>query len=395
MSFLMGIKVFADLCLYFGIAGGAAPWFGGTELFLLWPALLCAAGVWLAALGEKWPVMRFAGLIPPLASLLLAGRLLDFFLLAPALIYTVLILLTGRFDLNRERYHDFFFRSLLVAGALSLLVISYPTSSWQNLVFFMALYLLLGIFMMRQLRLDQGGWGTRGLNMLSLMATIAFGGVLCLLAWLVLQLCGPVWGVISSILVYILSGIVYAVVFLSKFLPSLGAQGPKEFEMPEMTMGNDPMSKQLKDFENPMTDQVLTIIGIVLAVVIAVLVIWRMLKTTKKRKAVTARMTSSERIDVPRETAPSLFSSNRDKVRRAYRKFMQLLLERGVTLKQSDTTAEIQSSAAFLRDPAPAGELRKLYLTARYDEDAEVTGQQAKEAKDLLKTIRKDPELFR
>lgn len=394
MSFLIAVKIFADLCLYFGLVGGAAPWFGGTELFLLWPALLCAAGVWLGAMGETRPILRFVGLISPLASLLLAESVLDFVLLAPALIYTVLILVTGRFDLNREQYHDFFFRSLLVAGALSLLVISYPTSDWRTLAFFMALYLLLGFFLLLQLRLTHGGWGSRGLNMLSLVTAIAFGGVLCLAAWLVLHLWAPVWNVVSNILVQILSGIVYAVVFLAKLFPSLGTAGPKEFEMPEMTTGQDPMTEQLENFENPVTDQVLTIIGIVLAVLIAALVIWRMLKTMKKRKAAAQRISSTERIDVPHEKGFSLFSSNRDKVRRSYRKFMQLLLDRGVKLKQSDTTAEIQSSASFLHDPAPAGQLRQLYLTARYDEEAEVTSQQAKEAKELLKTIRKDPELL-
>lgn len=88
MSFLMAVKVLSDLCLYFGVVGGAAPWFGDTELFLLWPALLCAAGVWLAGCGDRWPVLRFLGLLPPLASLLLASSRLEYILLIPALLYT-------------------------------------------------------------------------------------------------------------------------------------------------------------------------------------------------------------------------------------------------------------------------------------------------------------------
>ena len=394
MSFLMGVKIFADLCLYCGVVSGAAPWFGGMDLFLLWPALLCAAGVWLAALGEKWPVLRFVGLLPPLASLLLANSLLEYILLIPALIYTILILLTGRFDLSREAYHDFFFRSLLVAGALTLLVMSYPTSDWKTMLFFLSLYLLLGVYMMRQLRLDRSDWGVRGLNLLSLFAAIACGGVLCLLAWLVLQLCGPVWDVISGILVQILSGIVYAVVFLSKLFPSLGVRGPEDFEMPNMGSGDDPVSEKLQEFENPVTDQVLTIIGIVLAVLIVAVVIWRMLGTTRKRKTVAQRISRTESIDVPRETGPSLFASNRDKIRRSYRKFMQLLLDRGAVVKPSDTTLEIQSTAHFLQNTTPAHELRQLYLTARYDEEAEVTNQQVRDAKELVRTIRKDPEIF-
>ena len=394
MNFLIAVKIFADLCLYFGLVGGAFPWFGDTEMFLLWPPLLCAAGVWLGAMGETRPILRFAGLLPPLVSLLLAGRLSDFILLAPALIYTAIILLLSRFELNREEYQTYFTHSFCIAGIVGVYILICATSTWRYVVYALALYLLLGIFLLLQLRLTQDGWHSRGLNMLSLVVVITLGGVLCLLAWLVLQLSGPVWTVISNILVYILSGIVYAGVFLSKLLASLGVRGPEEIEWPDWDSGKDPLAEQLEDPINPVTDQVLNIIGIVLAVLIAILVIWRMLKTTKKRKAVAQRMSSTERIDVPRETLPNLFSSNRDKVRRSYRKFMQLLLDRGVKLKESDTTAEIQSSADFLQDPAPASQLRQLYLTARYDEEAEVTSQQAKEAKDLLKTIRKDPELF-
>ena len=394
MSFLMGVKIFADLCLYFGILGGAAPWFGGTDLFLLWPALLCAAGVWLAALGEKWPVMRFAGLIPPLASLLLANSLLDYILLAPALIYTILVLLMGRFDMRREAYHEFFFRSLLVAGALSLLVISYPLSDWKTLAMFLALYLLLGVFMMRQLRLDRSDWGVRGLNLLSLLVAIAGGGVLCFAAWGALQLMGPVWDVVSGILVQILSGIVYAIVFVARLFPSLKLRGPEEMKMPNMGGDKDTISEKLQEFENPTTDQILTIIGIVLAVVIAAVVIWRMLRTTKKHKTIAQRLSSSERIDVPRETGSGIFASNREKVRRSYRKFMQLLRDRGAILKPSDTTLEIQSSAHFLQDTTPAHQLRQLYLAARYDEETDVSSQQVRDAKELVKTIRKDPEMF-
>ena len=387
MSFLIAVKVFADLCLYFGLVGGAAAWFGGTEMFLLWPALLCAGGVWLGAMDETRPVLRFAGLIPPLASLLLAGSVLDFVLLAPALIYTVIILLLGRFELNREQYQTFFARSLWAAGALGALILTYPTSDWRSLVFFLCLYLLLGFFLLQQLRLTQDGWHSRCLNMLSLAAAIFFGGVLCLVAWLMLHLWDPVWNVVS----YILIQIVYAVIFLSKLLPTLGSLAHQEYDLP--TSITDVNLERLKGRVNPVTDQLLTIIGIVLAVLIAVLVIWRLLKTTKKRKAVAQRATGTEHIDVPPEKSFSLFSSNRDKVRRSYRKFMQLLLAQGIKLKQADTTAEIRSSASFLQNTDPADQLRDLYLTARYDEEAEVTNQQAKEAKELVKTLRRDPEL--
>lgn len=391
MSFLMAVKVLSDLCLYFGIVGGAAPWFGGTELFLLWPALLCAGGVWLAGCGQRWPVLRLVGLLPPLASLLLADSLFDYILLAPALLYTALLILTGRLDLEQDQYRSFFTHSIAAAVLLSLLVISYPLSDWRTLLLFMALYLLLGVYLMRQLRLEQrSGWNTKGLNFLSLLVTLAMGGVLCAALWLLLQLAGPVWGVVSTILVQILSVFVYVAAFLFSFLPSLKG---RESEKVEALVEANPL-KQLEELRgktNSTTDQVLTIIAIVLAVLIVALVIWRMLKSTRRRSAHSRRV-YSERIDVPRETGPALFRSDRDKVRRSYRKFMLLLLNR-TQLQASYTTAEINNSAAFLQDGAPADRLRQLYLAARYDQETEITSQQAREAKELVKAISKDPEL--
>lgn len=391
MSFLMAVKVLSDLCLYFGIVGGAAPWFGGTELFLLWPALLCAGGVWLAGLSDRGPVLRLAGLLPPLASLLLANSLFDCILLAPALLYTALLILTGRLDLNRDQYHDFFFRSAVVAGILFLVVLSYSLSDWRTMLFFLSLYLLLGVYLMRQLRLDQSGWGVKGLNFLSLLGTLVLGGVLCLAALLVLQLAGPVWGLVCYVLLQGLSVVIYAAAFLCRFLPSLKGREPQDVEI---TTVDDTLQQleELRGETNPITDQILTIIGIVLAVLIAALVIWRMLKTTRRRSSAASRMVHSERIDVPRETGPVLFRSDRDKVRRSYRKFMLLLLNR-TQLKASYTSMEINNSAAFLQNEAPADRLRQLYLTARYDQETEVTSQQAKEAKELVKAISKDPEL--
>lgn len=391
MSFLMAVKVLSDLCLYFGIVGGAAPWFGGTELFLLWPALLCAGGAWLAGCGQRWPVLRLAGLLPPLASLLLADSLFDYILLAPALLYTALLILTGRLDLEQDQYRSFFTHSTAAAGLLSLVVISYPLSDWRTLLLFMALYLLLGVYLMRQLRLEQrSGWNTKGLNFLSLLVTLAMGGVLCAALRLLSRLAGPVWGVVSTILVQILSVIVYVAAFFFSFLPSLKGREPEEVDV----FGGDNLLKQLEELRgepNSTTDQVLTIIGIVLAVLIAALVIWRMVKTTRRRSAHSRRV-YSERIDVPRETGPSLFRSDRDKVRRSYRKFMLLLLSR-IQLKASYTSMEINNSAAFLQNEAPADRLRQLYLAARYDQETEVTSQQAREAKELVKAISKDPEL--
>jgi len=89
----------------------------------------------------------------------------------------------------------------------------------------------------------------------------------------------------------------------------------------------------------------------------------------------------------PRPVGPV---TDRERLRRVYRKFLDLLRRRGVSLSPSQTTAQIHRSAAAAADPEPAGKLRRLYLPARYDHGADIGPEQVREARQLLRQIEKE-----
>ena len=80
--------------------------------------------------------------------------------------------------------------------------------------------------------------------------------------------------------------------------------------------------------------------------------------------------------------------SNRGKVRHYYREFLKMERKRGMKLRKDYTTADILQRISQDTDPEGAGELRSIYLAARYDERTEITAEQAEAARLALRRSR-------
>ena len=71
---------------------------------------------------------------------------------------------------------------------------------------------------------------------------------------------------------------------------------------------------------------------------------------------------------------------NRAKVRELYRRYMQYLRSRGITIIPSETTHDISDSALSVTDDDTA--LRTVYRLSRYDRDAAITDEDVKFAEE-------------
>ena len=386
MILTAAVKVFSDLCLYFAAISITVPRFypGTTLLFL---GALCSVGVALATLSHRHPVFRFLGILPPLAGLLLSSHPQDLPFLLPAALYTLFTIIRGHFVPDRDSFHTFFFRSLPVLAVAFMLTL---LGNWRGLLFYGALYILCGFFLLRQLRLGSDhNWQSSALNLITLLATLAGGGLICLGIYGVMQLRYPFAEVITR-LVEILVYILYPLsLLLQKLLLLLRARAQ---DLPAM---DGTLTEDAPYFEYTPTDpvaQVVITLVIVLAVAAACLWVLRLLLKGMKRSRIEGpRQTREERITQASAQRRPLFSGgNREKVRRTYRKFLQLLASRGVDLAPSLTTLEIQDLAAPDTAEIPAQQLRELYLTARYDEQRQVTDQDVQQAKTLLRTLNRE-----
>lgn len=395
MSLIIGIKVFSDLCLYFAFAGslfdkacqGMTPG---------WGILVCAAGTALAAgLSRKWPAARLIGLAGPALSLLTASTLPHILLLLPAMAYTAAVIASGRFDTDHSRCCEVFPRQL--AGLCVLLVLALlGMADRRCALLYGGLHALSAFFLLRQLRLEQvGNWQNKLLNLLTLLAAVGGGAALCLAVWGVFQLPFTLWNLVGGLfylLAYALQILYVVIEWLVKWLSGLVNREAMEVSPMEFaTM--EPLFENSEVQQNPLARVILTCLLALIVTGIAVLVIRRMLRSLRKPPAYETRQTHVERIDFQPQTGNrAILSSNRDKLRGCYRKFLKLLRSRGVDLDPSLTTEEIQRCAGAVTDRAAAETLRSLYLPARYDEGTEVTSQQVKDAKALLKTLRRELE---
>lgn len=126
----------------------------------------------------------------------------------------------------------------------------------------------------------------------------------------------------------------------------------------------------------------------VLAVYLAVK-LFKQLAGRNRRFETNGGEISRESISLSRRSPFSLrFSSDREKVRQQYRKFLKECLARGMRILPSNDSLEIENGASELFPGAPLSKLRQVYIKARYTEK-EITGDDLRHSKELYSAIKK------
>ena len=164
---------------------------------------------------------------------------------------------------------------------------------------------------------------------------------------------------------------------------------PKPLERTEIVSTDEVIANAQKAAENaePLINgmQVLTVLGILLAVLCAVLVVRHFLRQ-KFRRTDTACTDTTVRHSTHKRTRrwPGLFLSPVDKVRREYAIYLDHCQRHGVTILRGDTSLDL-TGRAFGMDFAAEAELRQIYLKARYNGIA--TAEDAARAAELVRKI--------
>lgn len=392
MSFLISVKVFCDLSLYAAVVVAVAPWF--TELSPLFPpALLCAAGVGFASLLSSRGSLRYLGLLPAAAGYLLCAGAADAAVMTPMVIYTLFLIRKGHFALAYGPYYDFFVSGLKFLG----LAILFATIAmdWTAMLPYALIYLALGVFLLRQLRLGAlSGWKDKFLNFLTLAGAVALGGGICLGLWLLSRLRFPASDLVEWILTYVLYGVSLLMGLGSSLSEWLAKVLPEGFGFGDHTETPD-LSLPAYEFhvgeEVLPNDTVRSLVGLAFLVFAAVsvfLLIRRMVRMLRRGQKTAVRQVFTESLSPTGRKKREKFASNRAKVRTFYRKFLQYVRDRGITVHHSHTSADVLSHAAPVVDAQDADALRQIYLSARYDEEHEVTNEQVKDARRLYQKIR-------
>ena len=379
MMFLHTLRLAGDLSFYYAFAGFFAASFGGTPmpLVLVWPALCFG----LASCFEGSRPLRTTLAALSAAALLFLPTGADKLCYFPAAVYPVLLAYTGDFALSpmRQAKLDGISNTVLSAAlpfatAAAVLLVGFNRTTRQDPeISTRPGYLLLsggvlaavcaGPFLLSRSVVVAGAKAAA--------SAVYFGGIVP-----VLQLF--LNNIVVQGVTWLFHGILQFIHWLFTLFP------PKPLERTEIVSTDEVIANAQKAAEDaePLINgmSMLTVLGILLAVLCAVLVVRHFLRQKFRYTDTTVRRSTHKRA----RRWPGLFLSPVDKVRREYAIYLDHCQRHGVTILRGDTSLDL-TGRAFGMDFAAEAELRQIYLKARYNGTA--TAEDAARAAELVRKI--------
>lgn len=383
MAVMMALRITADLALFYTFGGFVAAKCGGTGA--VWGMIIqCLCFVLAYALRERGR-LRFATLVPMVLGWVIYARSLpDCILLIPAALYVIWLVAKEDFSLDYER-HKSVFGGFLLALVIFLVVAWFMRSldvfSAVAMPYAVAM-LVCTVLLMRSLRHEKQVYCQRRYQLVNLAAVAAVGGA----AWIVSSktvrgaavevlkvfhqhVLNPVLEFLLNVLLYIMQAVVWLCSLLSLKMK------PQEQEAPELSVeGAEKLFGE--EFELKEPGELVKMLGKVLLIAAAVAAIVLLFRWMSRRRGVdTADAAESEvRGEIPTEAMgkPRKESSPVRAVRAQYRKFLKLCTERGVTRESGFTSMDVHEHAQWVQvDETVSGEIRDVYIKARYDGKAD------------------------
>lgn len=395
-------QLLCALSLYGGVVQMLLAWFGISVPVLL-PLAFCVAGAGVCR-GLRPRAWRWAGLALLAPAALFCRDLWTALALLPMLGFAAYTGLAEPAPVE----HDAFLRRFRISGMVYGVLLAASGLSGALVRCEPALALLFffsGVLLLRLSRYDAHTLGDRRFRALNAGAL----GVVCLAGAVlsdrtvlgalgkgigaVYRTClAPLLTVFFSILAWLFGWVAWLV---GRLLP-----GVEETEMPPldamMIFGEEPTMPEGAQAAqtNPLLRAVLVLLGAAaLAAVAFVLLrlLWKYARPAPVRqqgKEVREALPGNAAERRGENRAPR-FGSRRA-VRQAYARALRLLAANGVGLAAGETSADmLEKTQARFGDTA-AGQLRQLYLPARYCGTHPVTQAEAKAAKDAVKQLKKE-----
>ena len=398
----MLLKMFADCSLSLAILGVVKT---DYPIPLLIPVAICAVSAGLATFFEEknWLVLRRLCALLPWVYLLFGTNLLQSLLLAVPAAYCSFVILFGMLELEYYTYRKFLLRSMLLMGVgcflvgswgfVNQLVLERVPMEIGALIRYGVVHLLCSIVLLRQLRLGVGRRAEGDRQQITTILTVTVTIVFCTVLGepFVLQGAKVVAGALFAV-----AGIPFMLLveLISGIIEDEGPKGKHVYL--EFQKRTDEIRRGLQEFVNrtekapeaehfDFTPLVTAAIVGTLAVVAVVILVRSFQKRRPKAESVEY---IGEVPKQPKKKKQPLLS-NRNRVRQVYRNFLRAERDLGMRLRSSDTSEAVLGRIHRNTDPESAGDLRNVYLAARYDERHTVSRKQVEQANRALKATRK------
>jgi len=411
MSFHVFLKVFGEVCLYFGCVG-ALPALFPHDLFPLLPAAVCAIPAAIAAFlsdhGRTPPRLLLSLLLLP--CLLFGHSLMEWLILLPPVIYAASLIMRDEWTLEYFHFREQFRKTLTIMIITLILVHfgvliesrSHRTHVLDSIALLqhLIIYGFCGIVLQLQLRLGTDQKRSRYLNSLQLLLVTVCTGALVLAIVAAErflssrgispgQLIGYGLQIFFGVFLSVFQRLFTIVAEMIKTAKRLRLEDNASSDVDPVTvMPMEQMQQLLPDAPQEAAPFPWWLAILVLILLTGILILLsRVLRGRKPEvhHSETVRQLSPR----VRQNQPSR-RGNRSRLRKVYREFLKSEKRRGHRLQPWHTSLDILDDVQPGGDPEAAARLRNLYLSARYDPGSTVTAQQVQEAKDALKQYRND-----
>ena len=404
MSVLMILKIFSDCCICFALLASGPVEF---SVPLLIPALICgiAAGCGCFFSQKNWTFLRILSAVLPFISLVWAKSTGETLVFAIPAAYTALVILRNRLVLEYYGYRRFFIYSLFVLGGTYTLLNVWifltqitndvaPILSPGEILRYGLVHLLCGIVLQRQLRLGVG-YKAEG-NRRQLVVLLSTGGAIAV-GFLAAEplLRKGAGALLKTVVTVLMTPFILLFELFAKFLEAIKDWGGEEKSWENF---QDHMQEVLGPQEgllfgpqqsSPVQKELdpATIWAVLIGIILLILGII-LLRSFLKNRADADITEKIARVAPPpkKKKAPPL--SNRNRVRQLYRDFLRAENGRGLKLRCSDTTTDVQRRLHPNTNAASAEDLRQIYLQARYDDRANISRSQVEQARQAFRGTR-------
>ena len=169
---------------------------------------------------------------------------------------------------------------------------------------------------------------------------------------------------------------------------------PPDPEEPQAIVDFAEGTSPIPEVQNPdemLDSNIVTVIFVIAGILAILVIVWICLRLRASRRDMALmdqdmEMTAAD-TGLPRAPREAERKSNRRKIRRIYERYLKLLRQWNFFRQPQDSSQEIIEKTQDILPEATSQALRKLYIAARYDPNAAITGAQVREAKRLLKKL--------
>ena len=407
MKLTFVFRIAAEICFYFSVLHAATL----ANAFTLPMALFAAACLLLGLVIVRIqnPVIRgILALLPGLCFLLAPFTWL---LILPvfAWIYYILVMVLGHYAIPLEEYRKAFIFMLSVslffvaANIANSTLIRNQVISAESLVYALV-FLILGIFVMRRLRMGAQmdmRWQLR--NVLSVVGIplLAIGAALAvfLLLRFSTYALGAILAPIGRFFIWLFHQLFPTgnspidEMTLEEAMQPFSIVQPVELEE-SGSVSEELRALEVSNFNELLIERAAAVGGWILLGILLVIVLLLIWRHARKNEA----KADEELMYEEYESAPSkgrkrrknrlpLLAGNARQLRRIYKTYLEYRRDKGVAVYPSDTSAEVLEKDMQMAESKDAARLRELYLAARYGNPSAVTREQVQEAQACLERI--------